>query len=349
MTELRRITAVDLLAQVNNGLGGASTIDLDHLKAVLAALFVGNGYALFDALALKADADSVAASLATKADQDGVTAALALKADLDAMIAALAAKADQTGVDSALALKADADTVTTALAGKANAANAALTGVPVAPTAALGTNTQQLATTAFVAAALAALADSVPETLDTLAELAQALGDDPNFATTVTNLIATKLDASSASTFGRSLIDDADAAAARTTLGLDALLAAKAPTASPTFTGGITTGVNRLLAEATDLDTLVTAGFYRGLNLVNAPVTGWVYVTVDGHDASYAFQTVKRLFDAAGNSRQWMRMMHNGVWQDWTEVVTEQNYTSVILDATTSLCRAHVRIRQAVA
>ncbi|WP_297096359.1 hypothetical protein [uncultured Draconibacterium sp.] len=66
------------------------------------------------------------------------------------------------------------------------------TGVPTAPTAAQGTNTTQLATTAFVAAALAALVDSSPATLDTLNELAAALGDDPNFATTMTNALAGK-------------------------------------------------------------------------------------------------------------------------------------------------------------
>ena len=75
---------------------------------------------------------------------------------------------------------------------KANLASPAFTGTPTAPTAAAGTNTTQLATAAFVQAALAALADSAPETLDTLNELAAALGDDPNFATTITNLIAEK-------------------------------------------------------------------------------------------------------------------------------------------------------------
>lgn len=67
-----------------------------------------------------------------------------------------------------------------------------LTGTPTAPTAAAGTNTQQIATTAFVAAAIAALVNSAPETLDTLEELAEALGNDPNFATTVMNLIGQK-------------------------------------------------------------------------------------------------------------------------------------------------------------
>jgi hypothetical protein len=46
--------------------------------------------------------------------------------------------------------------------------------------------------------AIAGLVDSAPDTLNTLNELAQALGDDPNFATTVTNTLAQKTDKFSA-------------------------------------------------------------------------------------------------------------------------------------------------------
>jgi hypothetical protein len=72
-------------------------------------------------------------------------------------------------------------------------ASPTFTGTPAAPTAAPGTNTTQLATTAFVAAAVAALLDSAPGTLDTLNELAAALGDDANFAATMTAALAGKL------------------------------------------------------------------------------------------------------------------------------------------------------------
>jgi hypothetical protein len=75
---------------------------------------------------------------------------------------------------------------------KANLASPALTGTPTAPTAAPGTNTTQLSTTAFVQAAIAALVASSPAALDTLNELATALGNDPNFATTMTNALAAK-------------------------------------------------------------------------------------------------------------------------------------------------------------
>lgn len=93
----------------------------------------------------------------------------------------------------------------TALDLKAPLASPALTGVPTAPTASAGTNTTQVATTAFVGTAVANLVASAPSALDTLNELATALGNDASFSTTVTNSIATK-----------------------------------APIASPTFTGTVT-------------------------------------------------------------------------------------------------------------
>jgi hypothetical protein len=76
------------------------------------------------------------------------------------------------------------------------------------------------ATQAYVDTAVSDLVDAAPGTLDTLNELAAALGDDANYAATTTAAIGAKLDASAASAFGLTLIDDADAAAARTTLGL---------------------------------------------------------------------------------------------------------------------------------
>ena len=88
-------------------------------------------------------------------------------------------------------------------------ASPALTGTPTAPTAAAATNTTQLATTAFVSTAIANLADSAPATLDTLNELAAALGDDANFSTTVTNSIATKLPLAGGTLTGGLKITDA--------------------------------------------------------------------------------------------------------------------------------------------
>ena len=134
-----------------------------------------------------------------------------------------AAKAEQSAADAA----------TFDPATYAPKASPALTGTPTAPTAAGGTNTTQIATTAYVMAALAALiGGATPSTLDTLQEIADALGDDPNFATTITGLIAAKANAShthavadlsDASANARSLLQAANYAAMRTALGLGAL------------------------------------------------------------------------------------------------------------------------------
>lgn len=113
------------------------------------------------------------------------------------------------GALSAVALSGDADDVAFTPAGglaatnvqaaiqeldteKAALASPTFTGTPAAPTAAGGTNTTQIATTAFVKNAVDALVSSAPGALDTLDELAAALGDDANFAATVTTALAGK-------------------------------------------------------------------------------------------------------------------------------------------------------------
>lgn len=73
-------------------------------------------------------------------------------------------------------------------------ASPTLTGIPKAPTAAAGNSSTQVATTAFVQAALAALAGGAPAALDTLKELADALGGDANFSTTVLNALSGKME-----------------------------------------------------------------------------------------------------------------------------------------------------------
>lgn len=109
-----------------------------------------------------------------------------------------ASEASTSAADAAASAKAAADKYTALvnvdLPKKANLSGAAFTGKVTVPTAKAGTNDTQAASTAFVMAAIAAMVDGSPEALDTLKELATALGNDPNFATTITNLIATKLD-----------------------------------------------------------------------------------------------------------------------------------------------------------
>ena len=68
----------------------------------------------------------------------------------------------------------------------------ALTGVPLAPTAAAGTNTEQIATTQFVQSAIQGVVGAAPAALDTLNELAIALNNDASYASTITNALSLK-------------------------------------------------------------------------------------------------------------------------------------------------------------
>ncbi|TDN58422.1 phage tail protein [Scandinavium goeteborgense] len=103
-----------------------------------------------------------------------------------------AAGTNTTQIASTAFVQAVATLLNNALALKAPLASPGLTGTPTAPTAAQTVNTTQIATTAFVKAAIAGLVGSSPAALDTLNELAAALGNDANFATTMTNALAGK-------------------------------------------------------------------------------------------------------------------------------------------------------------
>ncbi|EER0655550.1 phage tail protein [Escherichia coli] len=70
--------------------------------------------------------------------------------------------------------------------------NPTFTGEPKAPTPATGNNTTRIATTAFVQAAITALINGAPDTLDTLKEIAAAINNDPKFSTTINNALSGK-------------------------------------------------------------------------------------------------------------------------------------------------------------
>ena len=175
-----------------------------------------------------------------------------------------------TGLSSALALKAPLE-------------SPSLTGTPIAPTAVAGTNTTQIATTAYVRSEISALVASAPGTLDTLNELATALGNDAAFSTTVTNSIALKAPLASPTFTGAFLVTSADSSfngnlyvgGAINNTGLSSALGLKAPLASPTFTGSVVSAgdvsLNAGLRVASDVS--MNSNLYVGGSIVNTGLT----------------------------------------------------------------------------
>jgi hypothetical protein len=140
----------------------------------------------------------------------------------------------------------------------------ALTGIPTAPTATAGTSTTQVATTAFVGTAVSNLIASAPGALDTLNELATALGNDASFSTTVTNALAAKaplanptftgtVSGITKSMVGLGAIDNTSDENKPISTATQTALNLKAPLANPTFTGTVSldTGVSLVFEGAT--------------------------------------------------------------------------------------------------
>ncbi len=173
-----------------------------------------------------------------------------------------------TAID-ALAV-ADIDGLTAALAAKAPLASPALTGAPTAPTASGGTNTTQIATTAFVKAALDALINAAPGTLDTLGEIAAQLAADESAVGALTATVAGKVAKAS------NLSDLANAGTARTNLGLGALAVLSAVTASQISDASAN---GRILIQAADYAAMkgllaIAAGDVSGLGTAATKNTG---------------------------------------------------------------------------
>ena len=86
----------------------------------------------------------------------------------------------------------------------------AVTGTSAAPTAPTGDSSKTIANTEFVQNTVSGLVGAAPETLDTLNELATALGNDPNFATTIANQIGKKANQSDLETVSTKVDKKAD-------------------------------------------------------------------------------------------------------------------------------------------
>ena len=162
--------------------------------------------------------------------------------------------------------------LSTSLGLKADLASPTFTGVPVAPTAAVATNTTQIATTAYVRGEVAALVNSAGATLDTLGEIATALGNDASLSTTLTNAIALKAPLASPTFTGTNTV------AALTASGL-----ITASASGVAFTDGTQTKAG--IPSLTTIGTTISAAYNLstgGLTLRDQliPISGTYVVTV---------------------------------------------------------------------
>jgi predicted nucleic acid-binding Zn-ribbon protein len=169
---------------------GALDTRLDNAETSITTLQSGTASLETDLDALStrvttAEADIVALETQTGNSDDHIAASLNVHG-----IANTADLATKSYADNA---KTDAiSTSATAIALKADIDSPALTGTPTAPTATAGTDTTQIATTAFVQDAIESVIGAAPAALDTLNELAAAINDDASYAATITSELALK-------------------------------------------------------------------------------------------------------------------------------------------------------------
>ena len=197
----------------------------------------------------------------------------------------------------------------TALDLKAALASPALTGTPTAPTATVGTNTTQVATTAYVRGEVAALVNSAGSTLDTLGEIATALGNDANLSTTLTTSIGLKAPIASPtftgtvagitkSMVGLGNVDNTSDASKPVSTATQTALDLKASLDSPTFTGTVVlpsgTITSSMILDGTVLDADINASAAIALSkLATDPLAR------ANHTGSQAASTISDFNEAA--------------------------------------------------
>ncbi|EBV5104972.1 phage tail protein [Salmonella enterica subsp. enterica] len=165
-----------------------------------------------------------------------------------------------------------------------------LTGIPKVPTPAAGNSTKQIANTEFVASSIAAMVDSAPAALDTLNELAAALGNDPNFATTMINALAGKqpLDNTLTNLSGKDIADLLTYLGLGETINLakNAVPATRRVNSKP-LSGDITLWASDVEAISADAVGEITDNG----TMASANTPGWWRVSVSNSDSVADFPT----------------------------------------------------------
>jgi hypothetical protein len=159
------------------------------------------------------------------------------------------------------------------------------TGTPIAPTASANTNTTQIATTEYVQTEIGELIGGAPAALDTLNELAAAIGDDASYASSITTALAAKAPLASPNFTG-----DVDVAGSITTEGPDGGMVMRTWTGGGSYgmigTANMSSGEYSLLTDGTS--TYLSGGtggnvYIRGGNNDSSP-----QITVSGGNIGLA-------------------------------------------------------------
>ena len=207
-----------------------------------------------------------------------------LKVDVARLIAAM------------VAIDVDMQTALVVAGVYAQLASPAFTGTPTAPTADSATNSNQIATTAFVQAKIAELINSAPGLLDTMSELSAAINNDPDFYNTILTALAGKAalehthalaDLTDATANAKALMAAANYAAMRALLDLEAGVDFYSTTAVDTLLGnkpdtGHTHNVSALADASADAKSLLQAADYATMvGLLGAGGDEWTYMPVE--------------------------------------------------------------------
>lgn len=190
------------------------------------------------------------------------------------------AESQVTGLTAALAAKV----ATSALA--AVATSGAYSDLSGAPTNVSSfSNDASYATSTDVSTAINNLIGSAPGTLDTLEEIATSISNNATVYDTLNAAITNKLASSAVSTFGLTLVDDADAAAARTTLGLGTAAQANSSDYATAAQGAL--AASALQSESSHADVVVD-GDFASAGLMTSDGSGTYSITAAADFATAA-------------------------------------------------------------